>query len=175
MLRVTRCAAIFVEPADNLVCDRATQRPLTFLRSCINRALTGRKSRNDFESVGNYLYKLSVREFEKLAMGMGLAGMAVCGINDFHGISARDKDGSMLTRGGGRFAVLWILIRLQDLLSRMGMLQPVLYSFALFKTTPDEFLKQSLKRKGYRFLNLPDNPYLRNSPTTEPLQKGETN
>jgi hypothetical protein len=45
---------------------------------CILHPLSSRKLKNRFSFgiVGNYVYKVSLREFEKLAMGMGLSVVA---------------------------------------------------------------------------------------------------
>ena len=156
MLRVTRTAVIIMEPADPYAYGRLREVPLTRLRALLNRAMTGRNQRNGFESVGNYLYRFSIREIEKLAIGVGMHSMAYKNLNDFHGIAAQKASGRTKFHWG--LFLLKLLIRTQDLLSSLGILQPVMYAFAIFKTAPEPALRKELSRQGYRFQEFPHNP-----------------
>jgi SAM-dependent methyltransferase len=99
MLRVSRKAVILIEPRDYLI-DRPKQRsigPRGWLRECL-RWLCGRLGIDSgpipvsqryllgdpphYETSGNYMYTISSREMEKIALGLDLPAMAVKGLND---------------------------------------------------------------------------------------------
>ena len=165
MLRVSRRGAVFIEPADPYACLRQTEVPLTRIRAILNRLLTGRNQRNGFEAVGNYLYRFSVREIEKLAIGSGMYALAYKGINDFHGIPITKTVGGSVQKW--KLTLTRILIRLQDLFSHLYLLQPVIYSFVIFKEPPTPSLLRALEKDGYQVRELPANPYLSDSSATQ--------
>jgi gentisate 1,2-dioxygenase len=82
MLRVSKKAVILIEPQDPL-----TKMPLMlFLKNILDRFNPNLlqkywKNRYSFEPVGNYVFKLSDRDMEKLAMGMNLPAIAFKGLN----------------------------------------------------------------------------------------------
>jgi ubiquinone/menaquinone biosynthesis C-methylase UbiE len=85
MLRVARRGVVLIEPTDPLFSMPA----LMWLTNVLDRihphlVQTIWKNRYSFETVGNYVYKLSVREMEKVAMGLALPAVAHLGINDYY-------------------------------------------------------------------------------------------
>ena len=75
MLRVARQAVVMIEPLDQV-------RLLDGMKRLIKRVLRGNVSQ-EFEPSGNYLYRLKLRELEKLMLSMGGEVVAWRGINDF--------------------------------------------------------------------------------------------
>jgi ubiquinone/menaquinone biosynthesis C-methylase UbiE len=157
MLRVARKAVILEEPADPYVCRRWTQLPLTHLRRLVNRLVASRNGKHDYEPVGNYLYKFSEREFEKLALGMGLTTVAFRGINDFyHPALAR----ATITPCSVKGLLEKLLVGAQDGLMYAGLLQPVVLVATLFKSAPTAELRKALRQGRYAIVDLPGNPYV---------------
>ncbi|HWZ23569.1 MAG TPA: methyltransferase domain-containing protein, partial [Cytophagaceae bacterium] len=82
MIRVANKAAIIIEPIDVL-----QKMPLLLwlknMMDIINPLLINKiwKNRFSFETVGNYVFKISEREVEKMAMGIGLPCIAFKRIN----------------------------------------------------------------------------------------------
>ena len=159
MLRVARKAVVIMEPADPYACLRQIEVPLTRVRSLLNRCLTGRNQRDGFEAVGNYLYRFSVREIEKLAIGVGMHSLAYKNLNDFHCIPICQESGQKTQRW--RLFLIRMLIRIQDFFSTLGLLQPVMYSIVVFKTDPGQTLRKAMKKEGYHFHLFPENPYFK--------------
>ena len=84
MLRVAKQAIVLIEPQDPL----QRMPVLLWLKNILDRLapdLLNRiwKNQYSFETVGNYVYKISEREMEKVAMGVGLPAVAFCGFNDY--------------------------------------------------------------------------------------------
>jgi len=162
MLRVAKEAVVLIEPADPFVCWRESEVPLTLLRALLNVLLGGHTKRNDFERAGNYLYRFSVREMEKIAMGIGLPAIAVKGVNTFFfwGSAPATSDAArhrQHTNRVRRFTRLAIAI--QDVMTRLRLLQPVMYAFVLFKKMPTQEIRHLMEADGYIFLDLPKHPY----------------
>ena len=77
MLRVARRAIVLIEPQDPI--QRSPV--LLWLKNILDRVSPGLvqrlwKNQYSFETVGNYVYKISEREMEKVAMGIGLPAVA---------------------------------------------------------------------------------------------------
>lgn len=82
MVRVARKAIIIIEPQDPI-----SRMPLLlFLVNILDKVQNGLsikvwKNRFSYEKVGNFVYKVSEREFEKFAAGLNLPAIAVKSIN----------------------------------------------------------------------------------------------
>jgi ubiquinone/menaquinone biosynthesis C-methylase UbiE len=147
MLRCAKKAVVISEPLDPL-----SKTPL--LLTLCNLLDTKRnpvrsagiwKNRFSFETAGNYVYKVSPREFEKLAMGIGLPAIAF----HYSGFSY------YLSTRKNRIA-LWML----KLFSKTGLDMNQLLTTILFKELPDEATVRLLRKAGYYYYKLPENPYL---------------
>ncbi len=148
MLRVASKAAILIEPSDMLL-----QMPgLMFLKNVLDRfnpKWIDRiwKNHYSFETVGNYVFKISGREIEKIAMGVGLPCIAIRKVNLAPGIApkkARRK------------------IRLRNILCRLHLIPYSTLCCVLFKQAPDMETVRAMKQMGYEVTELPENPYLNN-------------
>ena len=149
MLRVARQAVVMIEPLDQV-------RVLDGLKRLIKRALRGNVSQ-EFEPSGNYLYRLKVRELEKLMLSMGGEVVAWRGINDFFHRSFVEQK---LTKFGFASLVTKLGIRVQDVLAKVGLLGYGLGCVIVFKGTPSDDRLETLKRAGFVVNRLPRNPYV---------------
>ncbi|WP_128543033.1 class I SAM-dependent methyltransferase [Larkinella soli] len=149
MIRVCRRAVVIQEPLDPIA-----QMPLLlFIRNLLDRFDTGLlrrlwKNQYSFETVGNYVFKISLREFEKMACGMGLPMIAYKGFNPGNVGAAQTIE--QQTRK----------IRFRTLLSDLSLLPSEALSVVIFKEKPTAETVQELVRQGYRMLDFPPNPYL---------------
>ena len=133
MLRCARQGVVLIEPIDVLL----KVPMLLFLKNTLDRInprLINKIWRNrfSFEPVGNYVFKLSEREMEKLAMGIGLPMVAFKPINFHHS---------------------W----LYGILSKLHFLPRNHLVCLLFKTKPTESVIRDLVLNGYKTLDLPSN------------------
>lgn len=110
-----------------------------------------------FEPSGNYIYRLSEREVEKMAMGVGLPALAFKTLNDFH---IRGGECQPASRRSPVFKRMRALIAVQDGLAALGLLSRGLLVAILFKETPADAVRRALAAAGYRVRALPKNPFV---------------
>jgi ubiquinone/menaquinone biosynthesis C-methylase UbiE len=102
------------------------------------------KNRFSFESAGNFVYKVSSREFEKMSMGIGLPAIAFYYSNS--------SNNMIYTKS--LYNTLYVF------LSKMKLIPKTTMTTLLFKKIPDETMKQKLLKAGWMYCELPKNPYL---------------
>lgn len=159
MIRVSSKAVILIEPE-----DIGIQMPLMiFIKNILDKISPTMinkvwKNRFSFEEVGNYVYKVSERELEKVAMGINLPCIAFKGINDYYSTSL---DLSLSTSKQKILNKVKSKIKFKNLLCQLGIVPYQLKTCIIFKTTPTSQVKTSMKKQGYKFIELAKNPYLK--------------
>lgn len=163
MIRVSKKATIMIEPIDIL-----QKVPLIlFVKNVLDRFnpyLINKiwKNRFSFETVGNYVFKVSEREIEKTAMGMGFPCIAFKGINMLQNLQ---YDITVLRESPANKKVLKNILKrlkMKDLLSKVHLLPYNHLCCVIFKEAPTSQLKSTLLEEGYQVIDLPSNPYLMN-------------
>lgn len=159
MIRVAKKGVILIEPIDIL-----SEMPLLlFVKNIcdlINPLLINKiwKNRFSWETVGNYVFKISEREVEKMAMGIGLPCLAFKGINILLHIKEEicnvPKDLSILKKLKRKLFFLNVLCKLH--LIPYNTLTSI-----IFKEMPGKDMLKQLKEEGYSIIELPPNPYLK--------------
>lgn len=150
MIRVAKKAVILIEPND--VIKRGFS-----LKQLVGIEEVERKV-NRFEVSGNYVYTISRREIEKIALGMGLPTIAFAGIDDHYIKGVEQEDLSTKGRYYRKISlVLWIL----NLAYILGIRDRSLLVSIIFKTKPSAKLRKALLAQGYQIFDLPNNPYLK--------------
>ncbi len=158
MIRVAKKAIVIIEPQDP-VSKMPLLLLLTNLLSSKSRLLRKVwKNRFSFEPVGNFVYKVSEREFEKFAAGLNLPLVAFKKINPnfyFQGAENVNNDTK-------NWKVLSIQVkkRFLDLLVKLKILPGQVLSTIIFKQVPHNRIIQQLQIKGYRLVTIPRNPYI---------------
>lgn len=162
MIRCSKNAAILIEPIDIL-----SKIPLLlFIKNILDRInpmLINKIWRNrfSFESVGNYVYKISEREIEKLAMGMGLPCIAFKKINILLDLKLDPSIVRQSPINFSKWKKIQRKIKTKNFFSYIGLIPHNHLCCAIFKAKPDiETIKQ-MKKLGYTIINLPENPYLK--------------
>ncbi len=158
MIRVAKQAIIIIEPQDPQL-----RMPLLLALKNILSPRAPRlleklwKNRFSFEEVGNYVYKVSEREIEKTAMGLGLPAVAFRGLNDYLKPSPKMSevpyDPKFLKKIRRNIA-------LKDILCKMGLMPYRLLCCVIFKTPPEMALQSALQSAGFEVMVLPENPYI---------------
>ncbi|MGJ1266968.1 class I SAM-dependent methyltransferase [Sphingobacterium spiritivorum] len=157
MLRVARSGIVIMEPQDPV-----TKMPLLqFLNNLFanNKTIMRRiwKNRFSYEPVGNFVYKVSEREFEKIAAGLGLRLVAFKKINPnfwFKGAEyVSHKNKAML------FMKTKCKKAFRDFLVRLRLVPAQTLVSVIFKTMPDNATIHNMKQEGYRLVYIPKNPY----------------
>ena len=109
----------------------------------------------------NYVYSLSQREIEKTALGLHFNIVAFKKINTIY-----FKGMEFINLNTNKFSErclikFWKLkVLLFEILSKIGLMESLVISAVIFKKDPDNKLRKSMIKKGWRFSDLPKNPYL---------------
>ncbi len=160
MIRVAKKAAIIIEPIDII-----QKMPIMlFLKNVLdifNPFLINKiwKNRFSFEVVGNYVFKISEREVEKMAMGIGLPCIAYKRINvvmDNLGSGVKDTPYNKSVWNKFQRKVAF-----KNLLSKLHITPYNILCCIVFKQMPSEEQIADMKKNGYDVLPLPKNPYLK--------------
>ncbi len=161
MIRVAKKGAIIVEPVDPLM----TMPLMLWIKNLcdrINPLLINKlwKNRFSWETVGNYVFKISEREIEKMAMGIGLPCIAFRTCNMLNkNLTVKNQFEVPINQHLKKRAIL--STRIRDFFSRIGLIPYNTLIAVIFKEMPDKTLQENLKNKGYKVLPLPPNPYLK--------------
>jgi hypothetical protein len=162
MIRVAKKGVVLIEPTDAF-CKMSS---LVFLKNfcdLFNPNLINKlwKNRYSWEVVGNYVFKLSEREVEKAAMGMGLPCIAFKGVNirlkpipESWGDPKKVPIDKRLERKLDRY------IARRDLLCKLGIIPHNNLCAIIFKEKPSPELLEDLRRDHFQVIELPPNPYL---------------
>ena len=148
MIRVAKKGIIIIEPNDIGISFPA----LSFVRNILDRINTGLlkkiwKNQYSYEVVGNYVYKISLREFEKMAVGLDLPMIAYKGFNSAMGARWQSKQIQNIKR------------TIIDILCKLTLIPYQHLSIVVFKEIPDTKTIKNLKSANYKIYNLPKNPY----------------
>jgi len=156
MLRIARNGIILIEPNDHYVDTKFFQIPLRNLKNFLRKKIINRNFVHDFEESGNYVYRISKRELEKVAYGINLPNVAFLRMNDhfINGVAKINIGEKNLL-----FTKLKFIINFQDILCKLGILQYTLLVSILFKIKPDENLRKDLLRTGFEVVDISENPY----------------
>ncbi len=159
MIRVSKKASMIIEPIDVLA-----KMPLLLLVKNIldwfDPLLINKlwKNRFSFEKVGNYVFKISEREVEKIAMGIGLPLIAFKGIN----ILLNIKDDVLEVPLNRKiWKKLQTRLFILDSLCRIKIIPYNTVCCVIFKEYPDEETLKKMKDQGFKLIPLPENPYLK--------------
>ncbi|MEH3114756.1 class I SAM-dependent methyltransferase [Pedobacter terrae] len=158
MIRVAKQGVIVIEPQDPVI-----KMPLLLLLSNLlarNVHFFDKlwNNRFSFEPVGNFVYKVSEREFEKLAAGLGLPLIGFKKINPNYWFKGADLIST--ERYSKKFLFIKLKKFLLDVLVRIKAIPSQVLATIIFKQLPDECTKKLLKKNGYHLVYIPENPYL---------------
>lgn len=162
ILRVAKKGVCLIEPNDAYVNSNFTQSILRNLKNLAKVLLRKTPvseafSKHAFEESGNYIFIISKREIEKVALGLNYKVVAFKGYNDayFDGVeNEKLADNGPLQRKVRR------LIYLADMLCKMGLMDYANLVAIIFKQKPSDALLQGLLKEGYEIATLPNNPYI---------------
>jgi SAM-dependent methyltransferase len=161
MLRVCKKGVVLVSEPVDILSKMPTILFLKNVLDMVHPSLIGKVWKNhfSFEPVGNYVYKLSEREIEKLSMGIGLPCIAFRGqhlaldIWNIKGILDEPINKKAYKKATRKKRVL-------DFLSKLGLIPYTSLSCILFKELPEEQLIAALEKVKFKVEILPRNPYL---------------
>lgn len=161
MIRSSKEATIIIEPIDII-----TKMPLLLLTKniCdrINPMLINKIWRNrfSFEVVGNYVFKISEREAEKIAMGLGLPCIAFKKVNLLLDLKLDKVVVNETPMNLRAWRYIKRKIALLNLLSYLRIIPYNHLGCVFFKTMPSKETRKNMVELGYVIYDLPENPYL---------------
>lgn len=159
MIRVAKKGIVIIEPQDPIM-----KMPfLLFMNNVLEKIKHGLvnkiwKNRFSYEAVGNFVYKVSEREMEKFAAGINLPMVAIKNFNPNFWFPGSEKIPAI--KSEKKFRKILFQKGLRDLLSNFGIIPSQSLSIIIFKTLPEIELRESLKKDGYKLIEIPKNPYL---------------
>lgn len=146
MLRVAKKGVILIEPNDRRLAGSLLRRLFGFGAKHLDHA--------SYEEDGNYVYSISKREIEKVALGINLPQVAFKGMNEYYypGLEFEKLDSPAGKKMKRRIAV-------KDFLCRLGLDKQALLMACLFRVPLEAGQRNKLERNGWQVIDLPRNPY----------------
>jgi hypothetical protein len=112
----------------------------------------------NYEPAGNYVYSISEREIEKVALGLNLPVVAFKGINDYYIDGVEYEE---VSEQSEKFKKIKQVILKQDKKSKKGIAQYAMLVAIIFKNPVDNILMEVLEKYDFTIRILPHNPYVK--------------
>lgn len=152
MLRVAKKAVILIEPNDP---DRVLLRRMKHLLKTVLKG-NSHVDAGFYEESGNYIYSISRREMEKVALGLNLPFVATKGLND-HYIDGCEFEPAQWT--SPMYRRIRIKCALKDVFAKTFLYDYNLLMVVLFKQAPSDTVISQFRRHRWDVVRLPRNPY----------------
>lgn len=161
MLRVAKRGVVLIEPQDQRGSIAMTAIHL------MKRLLAGERhfDQRRYEDSGNYIYTVSPREIEKACLGINLPCLAFKGITNIYVEGVEFHPASL---SSPKFARMRAFILLNELLSRVGLSKHNVLMSVIFKVDPSPAVRDRFIGNGWKFVELPRNPYAESEPRPLP-------
>ena len=159
MLRVSSTAVMLTEPRDWLpspVPRRLLQAAKHFIKN-ISGQKPSHPDAGNYEPVGNYVFTISEREFQKIASGLNLPAVA---FKSFHDVYLEGVEKEKINSNGPLFKKIKKKIMINRLLRLFGIEKTNRIIAILFKKSISETLRGKLETSGFTIIDLPKNPYV---------------
>lgn len=127
------------------------------MRNVVKSLLGKKANKHIFEESGNYVFTISRREIEKVALGLNYKAVAFKGVNDVY---LPGVDSEKMSDNGPLQKKLTRLIGVANILSKLRLMDYNLLVTIIFKKELSKELFQKLVEEGYEVIQLPDNPYI---------------
>ena len=158
MMRCARNAVIFTEPRVFLplpMPKHILQMMKNLLKRLIGRPVVHPDTGN-YETIGNYIFTISRREFEKTAMALNLPMVA---FREFHDVYIEGVEHEKVADNGPLFRRIKREVNTIEFLSKLGLSSVNRITAIVFKKMPTAQLLQGLQAAGFKCIVLPQNPY----------------
>lgn len=155
MLRVAKKGVILLEPIDRQITP-THQRLCLGVKDLIKRLVRKPVVTHFYEPDGNYLYAISKRELEKVALGVGLKYMVFKGINDIY---LEGIEYAPMEKQNPVYKKMMRKLAIYNTFSKLNLIPYNLLFAAIMKELSHKEIEVLLSQ-GYEVVRLPDNPYL---------------
>jgi len=155
MLRVARKAVVLIEPNDP---DRVLLRRI---KHAVRNVVKGNSHADAsyYEESGNYIYSVSRREMEKVALGLDLPALAIKGLND-HYIEGCETEEALWSNPVYRR--IRLKCAMKDFFAKTFLYDYNLLMVVLFKEMPGDRTISRFNDRNWKVVQLPRNPYVAN-------------
>lgn len=157
MLRVASKGVILIEPNDACINNNTSEMIFKKVINIARTILRKKNNRHSFEEVGNYVFTISRREIEKVALGLNYKVIAFKGINDAYLPGVEYEN---LSKKGRMQKKIRCHINIMNSLCRLRLIDYKILASIIFKKTPPEEMLNQLTTEGYEIIYLPENPYI---------------
>lgn len=157
MLRVAKKGVVLIEPYDRYTAPNFLEVLFTKCFDLVKIILHKNNIRHDFEVSGNYVYGISKREIEKVALGMNYKVVAFNGVSDYY---VKGVENEKTSRTNKLFIKVKTVLFFKNLLVNLKLKQHSLLIAVIYKKDPPLTVKETLSKDGYEVITLPENPYL---------------
>lgn len=156
MLRVADKAVVLIEPNDPYINDKYIHVVSRKMKNIIKFFLGKNIAKHRYEESGNYVFSISRREIQKVALGLNYNMLAFKGLNDSYVFGVEYEK---LSDNGPLQKKVKRMIGVSDFLCKLGIMDYSLLGAIIFKNMPSNKLMARLQRDGYEIVELPNNPY----------------
>ena len=159
MLRVSKKAIMIVEPRDWLP-SPILRRILQNIKNTIKNSLSimvPHPDTGNYEPIGNYIFSISEREIQKIALGLNLPAVA---FKVFHDIYIPGVEIEKETQNSPLLKKIKRKIFINNLLYKIGLQGKNRIIAIIFKESPTERLDAELRKRNFNVIYLPKNPYI---------------
>lgn len=157
MLRVAKKGVVLIEPTDKYWASSFIEVLLMNIKDLIRIILGKKLVRHNYEKVGNYVYSISPREIEKVAVAMNFNAVAFKGINDYYQPGVEYEKA---TNNSKLFKQIKRKISFQDWQCRLKLKKYNLTTAIIFKEELKSDIAEHFRKEGYKVIFLPSNPYI---------------
>jgi len=161
MIRISRKAVILIEPND-IFPKKIPRKLFDFFKNPFSGIFKNGSKHPEhlhFEEAGNYVFTISKREIEKVAIGLQLPVVAFYYFNDYY---EKGVEFEMQSTRSRLFRKVKLKIKLSNLKCWLGLSNPGNMIAILFKEKPKVFARHALEEAGFEVIDLPENPHLQN-------------
>jgi len=153
MVRVSRKGVVLIEPNDRAGSPRR-------LLGVLLRRLGGRPKRhmdvNSYEEDGNYIFSISPREIEKVALAIDMPQVAFKGLNDYYEPGVEFEP---MTSACARKVLR--KVRYRDFQCRLGLESHQLLMAVILHQAVPQASRLKMEASGWKFVDLPRNPFIK--------------
>jgi ubiquinone/menaquinone biosynthesis C-methylase UbiE len=159
MLRVAKKAIILIEPND--IANYPIPGALWLKVKGKLKKLLGKKNPHidtwSYEDAGNFVYGMSKRELEKIALGLNYPTVAYHYYNDYYEAGMENEKAEDSNTVFTKFKQG---LKKFDWVCKMGLRPYNKITVIIFKFDPGKELRSPLEKAGFTFISLPRNPYV---------------
>ena len=154
MLRVARIGVVLIEPNDRYILDTPFQAILNnrIFYWLLANLLGLKEKRFDFEPTGNYVFSISKREIEKIALGLHCRLVAFRGVNDY--ATSRDHYEPALS-GNAVYRRAGMLVGMHNVAAWLRLIKYRNLCAIVLKSTASTGVAGTLRLSGFDVMELP--------------------